>query len=148
MDVQQKLDARKAFKLRVHEASGIAFEDLFCDIMRASNSDFKKVKPQGRIGDRKNDGFIPSKGKYFQVYAPQSPIGNPSSAKTKLKEDLAGLLSYWRDEHGYTVSQFYFVFNDKYHGAYPEIYTTLKHLKDRFNLHTCEVFLSSELEDA
>ena len=65
MDVQQKLDVRKAFKLRIHESNGNAFEDLFCDVMRASNKNFKKVKPQGRIGDRKNDGFIQSEGKYY-----------------------------------------------------------------------------------
>ena len=29
MNVQQKLDVRKAFKLRIHESNGNAFEDLF-----------------------------------------------------------------------------------------------------------------------
>ncbi len=147
MDVQQKLDVRKAFKLRVHESNGNAFEDLFCDVMRASNKDFKKVKPQGRIGDRKNDGFIQSEGKYYQVYSPQSPIGNPTSATSKLEEDLEGLISYWGNEHNYEIKHFYFVFNDKYHGAYPEIYTTLNSLKNNYNLEVCDVFLSSELED-
>ncbi len=118
MDVQQKLDVRKAFKLRIHESNGNAFEDLFCDVMRASNKDFKKVKPQGRIGDRKNDGFIQSEGKYYQVYAPQSPTGNPTSATSKLEGDLDGLIAYWGNKHNYEIKHFYFVFNDKYHGAY------------------------------
>lgn len=147
MDVQQKLDARKAFKLRIHESNGNAFEDLFCDVMRASNKDFKKVKPQGRIGDRKNDGFIQSDGKYYQVYAPQSPTGNPTSATSKLESDLDGLIAYWRNGHNYEIKQFYFVFNDKYHGAYPEIYTTLKSAKHNYHLDVCEAFLSSDLED-
>lgn len=147
MDVQQKLDARKAFKLRIHESNGNAFEDLFCDVMRASNKDFKKVKPQGRIGDRKNDGFIQSEGKYYQVYAPQSSIGNPTSATSKIENDLDGLIAYWRCEHKYAITHFYFVFNDKYHGAYPEIYTTLNSVKGRYNLDVCDAFLSSELED-
>jgi hypothetical protein len=147
VDVRQKLDVRKAFKLRVHESNGNAFEDLFCDVMRASHKDFKKVKPQGRIGDRKNDGFIQSEGKYYQVYAPQSPSGNPTSATSKLEKDLDGLIAYWRNEHNYDIREFYFVFNDKYHGAYPEIYTTINSLKSKYNLEVCDVFLSSELED-
>jgi hypothetical protein len=147
MDVQQKLDVRKAFKLRIHESNGNALEDLFCDVMRASNKGFKKVKPQGRIGDRKNDGFIPSEGKYYQVYAPQSPTGNPTSATSKIEEDLNGLIAYWGNEHNYEIRQFYFVFNDKYHGAYPEIYTTLNSVKKKYNLEVCDVLLSSELED-
>lgn len=115
--------------------------------MRASNKDFKKVKPQGRIGDRKNDGFIQSEGKYYQVYAPQSPTGNPTSATSKLEGDLDGLIAYWGNEHNYEIKHFYFVFNDKYHGAYPEIYTTLNSVKSKYNLEVCDVFLSSELED-
>ena len=147
MDVQQKLDVRKAFKLRIHESNGNAFEDLFCDVMRASNKNFKKVKPQGRIGDRKNDGFIQSEGKYYQVYAPQSPTGNPTSATSKFEGDLDGLIAYWGNKHNYEIKHFYFVFNDKYHGAYPEIYTTLNSVKNKYNLEVCDVFLSSELED-
>tara|TARA_R110000764_G_scaffold88571_1_gene169699 strand:- start:2088 stop:3080 length:993 start_codon:yes stop_codon:yes gene_type:complete len=147
MDIQQRLDVRKAFKLRIHESNGNAFEDLFCDVMRASNKDFKKVKPQGRIGDRKNDGFIQSEGKYYQVYAPQSPTGNPTSATSKIEGDLDGLITYWGNEHNYEIKNFYFVFNDKYHGAYPEIYTTLNSVKNNYNLEVCDVFLSSELED-
>jgi len=49
MDVQQKLDVRKAFKLRIHESNGNAFEDLFCDVMRASNKNFKKVSINFKI---------------------------------------------------------------------------------------------------
>jgi hypothetical protein len=147
MDVQQKLDVRKAFKLRVHESNGNAFEDLFCDVMRASNKNFKKVKPQGRIGDRKNDGFIQSEGKYYQVYAPQSSTGNPTAATSKLEKDLDGLIAFWGNEHNYEIRHFYFVFNDKYHGAYPEVYTKLNSLKSKYNLEVCDVFLSSELED-
>lgn len=147
MNVQQKLDARKAFKLRIHESNGNAFEDLFCDVMRASNKGFKKVKPQGRIGDRKNDGFIQSEGRYYQVYAPESPTGNPTSATSKIENDLDGLIAYWKNEHKYEIREFYFVFNDKYHGAYPEIYTTLNAVKNKYNLEICEVYLSAELED-
>jgi len=42
MDVQQKLEARKAFKLLIHESNGNALEDLFCDVMSVSNKGFYK----------------------------------------------------------------------------------------------------------
>jgi hypothetical protein len=147
LNVHQRLEIRKAFKLRIHESNGTAFENLFCDIMRSAEPDFKKVKPQGSIGDRKNDGFIPSQGKYYQVYAPENPTGNPSTATKKIEEDLDGLISYWSNQHNHKISHFYFVFNDKYHGAYPEIYTTLSRLKNQYGLQVCDVLLSSELED-
>jgi len=147
LNVQQRLEIRKAFKLRIHESNGTAFENLFCDIMRSAESDFKKVKPQGNIGDRKNDGFIPSQGKYYQVYAPENPTGNPGGATKKIEADLDGLISYWSNLHNHKISHFYFVFNDKYHGAYPEVYTTLNSLKSQYDLHVCDVLLSSELED-
>jgi hypothetical protein len=115
--------------------------------MRSANSDFKKVKPQGNIGDRKNDGFIPNQGIYYQVYAPENPTGNPSAAIKKIEADLDGLISYWSNQHNYKISDFYFVFNDKYHGAYPDIYTTLHNLQSQYDLSVCDVFLSSDLED-
>lgn len=147
MNVHQRLEIRKALKLRMHESNGTAFENLFCDIMRSTEPDFKKVKPQGSIGDRKKDGFIQSQGIYYQVYAPENPTGNPSAATKKLETDLGGLISYWSNQHNYKISHFYFVFNDKYHGAYPEIYTTLHSLKNKYGLQACDVFLSSQLED-
>lgn len=147
MNIQQRLEIRKAFKLKIHESNGNVFENLFGDIMRSAEAEFRKVKPQGSIGDRKNDGFIPSQGKYYQVYAPENPKGNPKSATKKLEADLDGLISYWSSQHHFEISHFYFVFNDKYHGAYPEIYTALHSLKNKYNLQVCEVFLSSELED-
>ena len=115
--------------------------------MRASNKESRKVKPQGSIGDRKNDGFIPSLGKYYQAYSPQCPTGNPASAISKLENDLDGLIEYWRNEHNFDVKEFYFVYNDKYHGAHPQIYTTLSSVKNKHKLDVCDVFLASELED-
>ena len=117
--------SEKHFKLRIHESNGNAFEDLFCEVMRASNKEFRKVKPQESIGERKNDGFIPSLGKYYQVYSPESPTGKPAAAISKLEDDLDGLIEFWRDDHNFDVKAFYFIFNDKYHGAYPQICTTL-----------------------
>ena len=60
------------FKVRVHESDGNAFESLFTTVMRYSDKGFKPVKPQGRLGDRKNDGFIKEKGTYYQVFAPEN----------------------------------------------------------------------------
>jgi hypothetical protein len=71
MNSQEKALARKMFKLKIHESNGQAFEDLFTSIMNYAESDFQAIKPWGNIGDRKNDGYIESKGIFFQVFAPE-----------------------------------------------------------------------------
>jgi hypothetical protein len=55
MNNQKKALARKLFKLKIHEANGQAFEDIFTAIMNYVESDFQSIKPWGNIGDRKND---------------------------------------------------------------------------------------------
>src|SRR4051812_12935003 len=70
----QKLFARKLFKLRVHEAKGFVFRQLFEKVMsyRYPN-DFLPIKPYGITGDRKNAGYRKQAGVFYQVYAPAQP---------------------------------------------------------------------------
>ena len=63
--------ARIMFQNKVLAARGQAYEDLFIKIMMSSDPDFRGVKPQGQLGDRKNDGFNKKTGEYYQVYAPE-----------------------------------------------------------------------------
>ena len=71
MNNQEKALARNQFKLKIHEANGQAFEDIFTVIMNYAEPDFQSIKPWGNIGDRKNDGYIKSKGIFFQVFSPE-----------------------------------------------------------------------------
>ena len=47
MNNQEKALARNRFKLKIHEASGQAFEDIFTAITNYVESDFQSIKPWG-----------------------------------------------------------------------------------------------------
>ena len=102
---------RLIFQNKIYKADGQKFEDLFTDIMKYADSEFQQIKPYGCTGDKKNDGYIKSKGIYFQVYGPEDIAKSVSYAKGKLKEDFAGLLQAWKP-----INEFYFIINDKYNG--------------------------------
>lgn len=147
---EQKQQIRTEFKLLCHTKVGKSYEDLFCKIMEAVYSDFRKVKPQGQYGDRKNDGYVPSLKKYYQVYAPEDLPSKENTASSKLKEDFEGLLSYWNNDH-IKVSEFFYVVNDKYDGVYPTINKAIDELNsiqqdikiELMRCHNLEKFLMS-----
>jgi hypothetical protein len=143
----EKALARILFQNKIHRKSGLEFESFFTKIMNYAYNDFKQIKPQGQIGDRKNDGYIPSGGAYYQVYAPENPSqsNTPAKATKKACEDFDGLLGYWT-----TIcepKEYYFVFNDKYKGSYPEIEKDMSEIQKKHDLLKCEVFLTKNLED-
>ena len=115
-----KILARILFKLKIYSSNGIAYERLFTSIMDYAEPGFQQIKPWGNIGDRKNDGYIKSKGIFYQVYAPEDSKNNSPKTVSKLKSDFSGLLSQWSP-----VNEFYFVLNDKYDGIPPDVETTL-----------------------
>ncbi len=75
---------------------GNGFQDFFADIMgKRYPGDFVRVKPWGKRGDQKNDGYLKSERTLFQVYAP-----NEMSEKKmldKVTEDFEGALPYWEE---------------------------------------------------
>jgi hypothetical protein len=145
MNVDEKTLARILFQLKVHSSNGQAYEDLFVDVMRRESSDFVPVKPQGRFGDRKNDGYDRRTGTYYQVFAPENPKLKQQDAVKKLNEDFAGLKKYW--DKVTPVREFYFVFNDKYRGVFPAMEADLAAIKKDHHLRDCASFLAHHLED-
>ena len=145
MNSDEKAFARVMFKHKVVTSDGQAYEDLFVDIMTRGNPDFVGVKPQGRIGDRKNDGYDRRKGHYYQVFAPENPKLKSQDAVKKLKTDFAGLMKYWNSVS--PVNEFRFVFNDKYNGTFPTIEKDLAAIKTKHKLAECTSFLAKHLED-
>lgn len=145
MDSNEKALARTIFIRKVHESDGQAFEDLFTTIMTRANANFTPIKPQGNIGDRKNDGYDPTQGRYYQVFAPEDINKSKSAAVKKVKDDFSGLKKYW--DKICPIKEFYFVFNDKYKGSFPTIEEDLKSIKDEHNLDNAGVFISKHLED-
>ena len=82
------------FQLNFHVKSRQEFENWFAEIMELRYpGDFKRVRPWGSSGDRKNDGYLRSKRMMFQVYAPNE-LAERETLK-KIDEDYAGAAQYW-----------------------------------------------------
>ena len=137
--------ARVKFQLLIHQCNGQAYEDLFTSVLQRRYSGFKPVKPQGTFGDRKNDGYDASSGRYYQVYAPENSDSKIGEAIEKAQRDFAGLKKFW--EPIASIKEFRFVFNDKFKGPYPEIEKALSEMKAVYKLGACECFLAKHLMD-
>ncbi|MFA4844943.1 MAG: ABC-three component system protein [Patescibacteria group bacterium] len=76
---------------------GEEFQNLFASIMELRHpGDFQRTRPWGRIGDRKNDGYVKSTRTLFQVYGPNEI--KPGATIAKIDEDFKEALAYW-DQH-------------------------------------------------
>jgi hypothetical protein len=137
--------ADRLVELRILKADGSAYEDLFTEVMTLRYADFRPVKPQGNIGDRKNDGYREKAGIYYQVYAPEAPAHSQSvsNAVRKIKEDFEELKKFW--DTLCPITGFNFVFNDKFKGANPTIEATLLQLKNDNKLADCRCSLAKDL---
>lgn len=71
------------------------FQSLFERVMGlAYKADFMPCRPWGNQGDKKNDGFLKSERRLFQVYAPAAM--DAKKAIAKITEDFNGAKGYWR----------------------------------------------------
>lgn len=145
MNREEKYIARLMLKNKLHECDKQSFEDLFVKVMMCANPDFKSVKPQGRIGDRKNDGFDKINGLYYQVYAPEDIRAREGSAIDKLQEDFTGLVDYWQKK-GFSINKFHYVVNDKYKGVYPSLHVAAENLSKAHGIEI-EVIQCKNVED-
>ena len=142
MNIQEKAVAHAYFKLKIYQKDGYEFQNFFTSIMNKYDSKFTPIKTQGNIGDRKNDGYIPSKGIYYQVYAPEKV--DATEAISKIENDLDGLIEYWSDKC--PIKEFNFVMNDKYKGAYPTINAKILEVGKKYNI-TAKLLLASQIEN-
>ena len=98
------------FKVKLYEAYGDAFQNLFCRLMELSNPKFQSVVPWGDWGDGGNDGWIQDDGHYFQVYGPKPTTKDTGTeALKKAIADFDKLPKKWAN-----VRRYSFVFNDRY----------------------------------
>ena len=134
---------RTVFRLRMHEASGDGFQQLFGKLMHCYDDRFQSIAPWGSWGDGGNDGWIPEDGHYHQVYGPR-PLTNPSDAATaalkKAVEDFEKLPAKWTDVRRYT-----FVMNDHFYGIPAPIDSALQKLANDQNLVSAYSLSSSQL---
>ena len=145
MTLEKTYIARIIFKNRVLSSHGQVFEDLFVRIMQSSDKNFRPVKPQGREGDKKNDGFNKVKGQYYQVYSPEDTSDKEKTSYKKLDSTFEELYNYWQPIS--PIKEFYWVYNDKFQtGVYPSIEKTLAEIEQKFGVKA-NPFLSKDLED-
>lgn len=133
--------ARILFENKIQRSDGNAFEDLFTQVMNYAEPEFEQIKPWGNIGDRKNDGFIRSKGVFYQVFAPENITKSYPDAITKLEKDFAGLVSQWNP-----VNEFYFVVNDKYKGVHADANQIIAKLVKDNSLINGKILTAKDLE--
>ena len=145
MNNKEKYLAHILFKVRVLTSEGQDFENLFIAIMQSANLNFRPVKPQGKFGDRKNDGFDKETGTYYQIYAPENSSKSSNTAINKLKADFEGLYSYW-NEQVTPIKEFFFVLNDKYKGGYPTLEVELAKIEKKYKIKA-NPYIIKNLED-
>jgi hypothetical protein len=106
--------------------------------------DFVPVRPQGRLGDGGNDGYLPAAGHYFQIYGPEDPTEKVETACKKLSDDFEKIEKSW--SHKSTIEKYSFVFNDKYEGVYLTIEQAISDLQRDKGI-VCRAFTAGNLED-
>jgi hypothetical protein len=124
--------ARLIFNVQTLKADGKSYEDIFTSVQMLLDITFRKIKPYGNVGDKKNDGFLPKTGYYFQVYAPENPE-NPRTIKnaiSKLVNDFSGLYKSWNDTN--PIQKFHFVINDKQRGCPPDLELKIVDLRNMY----------------
>ncbi len=84
----------KDFELAFLRAKGSEFETFFHRLMKlAYPTDFMPTCPWGSAGDRKNDGFLASDQRLFQVYGPTEMKAHKAIAK--IRADFEGAKFHW-----------------------------------------------------
>ena len=76
------------------KVKGNEFQNFFNKLMgMAYKTDYMPCRPWGNKGDQKNDGFLKSERRLFQVYAPNSMMA--TEAIKKINEDFEGAKKHW-----------------------------------------------------
>ena len=95
MDRLQQLNYEKDFRIAFLESKGDGFQRLFEKLMsKAHPNDFMACRPWGNVGDRKNDGYLPSARILYQSYAPNELTA--AEAVKKINEDFDGAKEHWQ----------------------------------------------------
>lgn len=124
MDQLEKAYYEAKFENAFLRAKGNAFQNFFNELMsRAYKSDYMPSRPWGKFGDRKNDGFLKSESRLFQVYGPNEI--SATMAITKIDDDFNGAKDYW----GKLFSKWSFVHN-AYEGIPPHVQKKILDLED------------------
>ncbi|MDY0303059.1 MAG: hypothetical protein RBQ65_00250 [Sphaerochaeta sp.] len=144
MDTAERTMARLFFKSKIQSLDGMAFQGFANQILGYAEKDFIPIKPWGNIGDRKNDGCVPSKGIYYQIYAPEDFERSYKRTIDKIQCDFTGLLDHYTDS---AVRKYYFVVNDRYRGIHPDLPLLLEEIRQKYGLEEARVLCAKDLEN-
>ena len=119
-----------SFKLKCHEKKEKEFERFIFEILRLKYDCLKHIRPYGNIGDWGVDFFCMEDGKYFQIYAPLSPI-NVQGVISKIKNNFKRAYDHWKTAQGYPFTEWHFVLNYGYNSEAlpPQIYDCIESIK-------------------
>ena len=93
MNLQQAYYEQR-FENQFLRCKGDEFQTLVERLMGfAYKEDFLACRPWGNVGDKKNDGFLRSEKRLYQVYAPNEM--EASKATGKITEDFEGAKQHW-----------------------------------------------------
>lgn len=96
MEPLEKAYFETKFENKFLKSKGNEFQSFFNDLMeRAYKDDYMPCRPWGKQGDKKNDGFLKSDRRLFQVYAPNEMTAR--EANKKIDEDFKGAKKYWKE---------------------------------------------------
>lgn len=122
---------KEEFSLRHHELrlevelsrrTGKAFQDFFEQIMLKADPSFVMIKPMGKAGDWKADGYSLNTATVYQCYAPEELTA--AKAADKAREDFDGARNHWKEK----MRRWVFVWSSK--GALPpQVAAVLAELK-------------------
>jgi hypothetical protein len=95
MDELQRAFYQLRIEVQYLKLTGESFQELFSSVMERCYpaGDFVRTRPWGKVGDRKNDGYLRSQRTLFQVYAPNELSSR--EAMKKIREDFSGALPFW-----------------------------------------------------
>ncbi|HEV3037206.1 MAG TPA: hypothetical protein VHA33_05410 [Candidatus Angelobacter sp.] len=128
---------------KVYQKTGTEFQAFFEAIMEHT-AGFQKIKPYGSEGDKGNDGYRPTEGIYYQVYAPTDPSDKEADAAQKFADDFTKLKNGW--DKISTIKQYNFVYNDKGSGLTIKLETAKAELRGANPAIEFIVFTPKDLE--
>lgn len=132
------------FKVKIFSKCGTEFQSFFENIMEKRYENFQKIKPYGKEGDGGNDGYIKELGRYFQVYAPNTPKIKEAEAARKFVKDFLKLKENWQSISN--IKEYFFVFNDNYEGSITHLESAITSLEKDHPHITFNTFLAKDLE--
>ncbi len=96
MDGYRRAWYEMKYELCFERKTGTEFQAFFANVMerRYPGGDYIRVRPWGRLGDQKNDGYLHSERMLFQVYAPDEITA--AAACAKIQEDFDGAIPHWK----------------------------------------------------